>query len=144
LGGGVSIDLIHEWDYLIYLFGFPEQVTNIRGTFSNLEINSDDLSIYIAKYPNLTVEVHLDYFGRLPIREIQLFSADDTIIGDLIKNEIRYLESGKTISFQESRNDYQRKEIEQFFSVLEGTSENTNTIATALKTLCIATKGVME
>lgn len=141
LGGGVSIDLIHEWDYLTYLFGFPDQVTNIRGTFSNLEINSDDLSIYIAKYPNLTVEIHLDYFGRVPIREIQIFSADDTIIGDFIKNEIRYLKTGKTISFQESRNEYQQKEIEHFFSMIDGVSENDNTIANALTTLCIATKG---
>ena len=141
LGGGVSIDLIHEWDYLSYLFGYPEQIENFSGTFSNLEINSDDLSIYIAKYPTLTVEVHLDYFGRVPIREVQLFSADDTIVGDLIKNEIRYLKTGETIGFQESRNDYQRKEIEHFFSMVEGISENNNTIATAVKTLCIATKG---
>lgn len=141
LGGGVSIDLIHEWDYLTYLFGFPEQVTNIRGTFSNLEINSDDLSVYIAKYPNLTVEVHLDYFGRVPIREIQLFSADDTIIGDFIKNEIRYLKTGKIIHFEESRNDYQQKEIEHFFSIIEGSSQNDNSIAIALRTLDIASKG---
>ncbi len=141
LGGGVSIDLIHEWDYLTYLLGFPKQVMNIRGTFSNLEINSDDLSIYIAKYPNLTVEVHLDYFGRVPIREIQLFSADDTIIGDFIKNEIRYLKNGKIIHFEESRDDYQQKEIEHFFSIIEGSSQNDNSIAIALKTLDIASKG---
>ncbi|MDT4763430.1 Gfo/Idh/MocA family oxidoreductase [Sphaerochaeta sp. PS] len=141
LGGGVSIDLIHEWDYLTYLFGYPEQLVNFRGTFSDLEINSDDLSIYIAKYPNLAVEVHLDYFGRVSIREIQLFSADDTIVGDFIKNEIRFLKTGKIIPFEESRNDYHRKEIEHFFSIIEGFSQNDNSIATALKTLDIAGKG---
>ena len=49
-GGGVSIDLIHEWDYLTYIFGFPNNVFNFQGKFSDLEINSEDLSVYIAKY----------------------------------------------------------------------------------------------
>ena len=50
LGGGVAIDLIHEWDYLTYLFGFPEEVFNLQGKFSHLEIDSEDISIYIARY----------------------------------------------------------------------------------------------
>lgn len=59
LGGGVTIDLIHEWDYLVDLFGVPETICNIRGKYSDLEIDSDDLSIYIAQYPTLLAEVHL-------------------------------------------------------------------------------------
>ena len=63
-GGGASIDLIHEWDYLMYLFGKPNRALNFRGKFSNLEIDSDDLSVYIAEYDNMLAEVHLDYFGK--------------------------------------------------------------------------------
>lgn len=64
MGGGVTIDLIHEWDYLVELFGKPEKMYNFKGTYSHLEIDSDDLSVYIAQYPTLLCEVHLDYFGR--------------------------------------------------------------------------------
>lgn len=113
-GGGVSIDLIHEWDYLCYLFGQPDEVLNIKGKYSNLEIDSDDLSLYIAQYPTMAIEVHLDYFGRQSIREVQLFTNDDTIIGDLINSEIRFLKRREIISFKEQRNDYQRKEISHF------------------------------
>lgn len=140
-GGGVSIDLIHEWDYLIYLFGQPNQVYNLNGKFSNLEIDSDDLSLYIAKYEKMAVEVHLDYFGRKTIREIQLFTDEDTIIGDLTNSEIRYLRSGKTISFKESRNDFQQKELSYFFDILEGKEVNNNDISMALQTLKIAKVG---
>lgn len=140
-GGGVSIDLIHEWDYIYYLFDKPEQLFNIRGKFSNLEIDSDDLSLYLAKYKNMAVEVHLDYFGRESIREIQLFTAEDTIVGDLIKSEVRYLNSGRTVSFKETRNDYQLKEIEYFFDIIEGKKINHNDIPTALNTLKIAKEG---
>lgn len=141
-GDGVSIDLIHEWDYLCYLFGQPEQVLNIRGAFSNLEINSDDLSLYIAKYDDMAVEVHLDYFGRKTIREIQIFRDEDTIVGDLANSEIRYLKSGEVIFFKEQRNDFQRKEIEYFFDIVEGIAVNDNDIPTALRTLQITKEGV--
>lgn len=69
LGGGVSIDLIHEWDYISYLFGFPSFVKMIKGKISELEIDSDDYSIYIAKFKSMIAEVHLDYFGRVPDRK---------------------------------------------------------------------------
>ena len=72
MGGGVTIDLIHEWDYLVELFGVPEQLYNFKGTYSDLEIDSDDLSVYIARYPTLLAEVHLDYFGRGCRRSIEL------------------------------------------------------------------------
>lgn len=140
-GGGVSIDLIHEWDYLHYLFGEPKQIYNIKGKFSNLEIDSDDLSIYIARYENMATEVHLDYFGRKPIREIQLFTDEETIVGDFINNEIRYLKSGKRMVFNESRDDYQCKEIKYFFDIIEGKEINHNNMEFALKTLKIAKIG---
>lgn len=140
-GGGVSIDLIHEWDYLIYLFGKPNKINNFRGQFSHLEINSDDLSVYIAEYESKLVEVHLDYFGRETIRELQLFTKDDTIIVDIAKSEIRYLRSGEKLEFTQERNGYQLLEIENFFDILEGNKDNDNDISTALTTLKIAKDG---
>lgn len=140
-GGGVSIDLIHEWDYICYLFGKPEKVINIRGIFSNLEIDSDDLSLYIAKYKDKVIEVHLDYFGRKSIREIQVFTDKDTIVMDLINSEIRYLKSGEVIDLKEQRNDFQCKELEHFFDIIEGKATNDNDITMALRILEIAKEG---
>lgn len=140
-GGGVSIDLIHEWDYISYLFGHPETVFNINDHFSNLEIASDDLSIYIAKYPKMAVELHLDYFGRKTIREICIFTDMETIIGDIANSEIRYLNTGEIISFKEKRNDFYRKEMVHFFDIIEGFAKNDNDIVTALRTLYIAKEG---
>lgn len=140
-GGGVSIDLIHEWDYLVYLFGKPENVVNFKGKVSQLEIDSDDISIYVAKYINMMVEVHLDYFGRSTIRELQLFTDEDTIVADIANSEIRYLKSNKVITFKEERNSYQVKEIENFFDIIEGKKSNENDINTALMTLKISKEG---
>ena len=54
LGGGVSIDLIHEWDYLTYLFGFPDRVQCILGKKSNLEMDCEDVAIYKGEYKERT------------------------------------------------------------------------------------------
>ncbi len=120
LGGGVSIDLIHEWDYLTYLFGWPMQLHCFIGKKSTLDIDSDDLAIYIAEYDNKTIELHLDYFGRKTIREIEIFTREDTIIGDIVSNKVSFLKSGKTIDFQEERDDYQRRELNYFFDMITG------------------------
>ena len=58
LGGGVRLDLIHEWDYLRYLFGTPKSVRCLYGKYSNLRIDTEDLAIYIAKYDDKQIELH--------------------------------------------------------------------------------------
>lgn len=126
MGGGVSIDLIHEWDYLTYLFGWPERVLGMVGKKSPLEIDSDDYAIYIAEYENMIAELHLDYFGRKIIREIEIFTKDDTIIGDIVGNKIIYLKSGKSLYFKEKRDDYQKKELNYFLDMIIGKVDKEN------------------
>lgn len=120
MGGGVSIDLIHEWDYLTYLFGWPEKVHSLIGRKSLLEIDSDDYAIYIAEFADKIGELHLDYFGRKTIREIMLFTREETILGDIVSNKITFLRSGEMIDFHEERDDYQRRELETFLDMVEG------------------------
>ena len=138
MGGGVSIDLIHEWDYLSYLFGAPDAVLSARGTYSNLELNSDDLSLYIGRYPDKLVSLYLDYFGRYERREIELYAAEDTVVGDIRHQEIRFLASGEKIALPEERDDYQKRELEAFLDMMDGKAENHNSLETALRTLSIA------
>lgn len=135
LGGGVSIDLIHEWDYLTFLFGDPSKVYSLMGKKSKLDLDSEDLAIYIAEYPDKMVELHLDYFGRRTIREIMLFTKDDTILGDIANNRIHFLKNDKVIDFQEGRDDYQRRELNHFFDMIMGTVQNDSDVEHAVKVL---------
>ena len=124
LGGGVSIDLIHEWDYLSFLFGLPNKVISMLGKKSNLEIDSEDYAIYISEYDDMIVELHLDYFGRSVIREVMLIMKEDTIIADIVNNKIKYLKSGDVIEFNESRDDFQKRELEHFLDIIDGKIHN--------------------
>ena len=123
MGGGVSIDLIHEWDYLTYLFGWPGKVYSMTGKKSDLEIDSDDYAIYIAEFANMIGELHLDYFGRKTIREIEIFTKADTILGDIAENRIVFLKTGKSIEFHEERDDYQKREINHFLDMILGATD---------------------
>jgi len=123
MGGGVSIDLIHEWDYLTFLFGQPKKVNSMIGKKSELEIDSDDYAIYIAEYKDKTIELHLDYFGRKTIREIQLFTKDDTIIGDIANNKVIFMRTGEIIDFHEERDDFQKRELIHFLKMIENTDK---------------------
>ncbi|ODM05631.1 Gfo/Idh/MocA family protein [Eisenbergiella tayi] len=138
LGGGVSIDLIHEWDYITYLIGMPQIVYSIIDKISALEINSDDIAIYIAKYKNTTVELHLDYFGRKNIRQMEIYTANDTIICDFLENSISYLSIGDKIIIPEERDDYQSSELEYFLDIYNGLKPNTNDLINAYSVLKLA------
>ncbi len=143
LGGGVSIDLIHEWDYLTYLFGMPTNVSCYMGKVSDLEIDSDDYAIYIAQYKNMIAELHLDYFGRKSIRNIELYTDEDTIIGDLINSQVRFLKEGKLIDLTEDRDAYQKRELAYFVDLITKGGESQNDIANALQVLEL-TQGILQ
>ena len=138
LGGGVSIDLIHEWDYLTWLFGMPTECHSMINKVSNLEIDSDDLAIYIGKNDKITFELHLDYFGRQTQRTLDLFTAEDTIHCDLIAGIVRYLKREETIKLESERNIFQLAEIAHFFEIINNKATNDSTPEHAYQVLKIA------
>lgn len=137
LGGGVSIDLIHEWDYIHHLIGSPQRVQSIIRKKSNLEIDSDDIAVYIAEYTDKLVELHLDYFGRKTIRQAELYMEDDTIIADLVNQKITYLKSGQIIDLSQERNEYQKCELEHFIAIMQGKIKCDNDLEEACNILKI-------
>lgn len=138
MGGGVAIDLIHEWDYLTFLFGMPGKCFTIQDRISDLEIDSDDIAIYIAKAGRTTMELHLDYFGRKMIRTLEMFMPDETIVCQIEDGRIDFLKSGESIVFDEERDRYQTAEIEHFFDIVEGKISNDSDLRHAVDVLKLA------
>lgn len=135
MGGGVTIDLIHEWDYLVDLFGRPLEMYNFKGTYSELELDSDDLSVYIARYPGLLAEVHLDYFGREYRRSIELFCKDGTVTADFGAGTLT-LADGTVQHYEEPVNQRYLRELDYFLNYAQsGDAVSVNTPAMALDVL---------
>jgi hypothetical protein len=105
------------------------------GRKSDLEIDSDDYAIYIAEFANMIAELHLDYFGRKTIREIELFTKDDTILGDIANNKITSLRENRIIDFHEERDDFQKRELLHFIRMFAHKADTENGYAHGLKVL---------
>lgn len=136
-GGGVEIDLIHEWDYITYLFGMPNKVDKICRKYSSLEIDSNDLAVYIADFGYMTAELHLDYFGRSARRYFEILTNDNFYVFDFINNKIE--KNGEILkSIKEESNDKYIYEMRFFLNVMKYKEDNTNSIEHALDVMKIA------
>lgn len=129
-GGGVRIDLIHEWDYLVSLFGFPVKTYSYSGKYSHLEIDSEDLAVYIGEYPDKLVELHLDYFGRRVRRELEIRTNLHEYVFDIQQGRI--FQNGNMIKdYQEDINERYIREMEYFLKIVLNGQENVNDLKTA-------------
>lgn len=137
-GGGVTLDLIHELDYITDLFGMPEHSLHVKGKYSDLEITSDDLSLYILQYADKLVEIHLDYFGRETVRRLELYCRNYVIKCDLIANEIKYVYPDHTEKIKFETQDIYEEEMKAFLGMLERKTKNSNTIQHANQVLKLA------
>lgn len=89
-GGGVSLDLSHEIDYMRYLFGNPLYWKVVKTKVSKLEIDSDDVFEGLYVYGNNFVcNVHLDYLQKDKRREISIVGSKGILQCDFIEEEIR-------------------------------------------------------
>ncbi len=136
LGGGVTIDLIHELDYMTDLFGFPLESYNFKGTYSDLEIDSDDLSVYICRYPDKVSEVHLDYFGREYRRTCEVFVNEGTYTAEFGKGSVT-LPDGTFIDCSEDANERFVREMRNVLDIMAGKAENINDVTRARKVLAL-------
>lgn len=97
LGGGVHLDLIHEIDYCVWLFGYPISIISTKSKRSNLEIDSFDSANYLFNYNYFTASINLNYYRIDSKREIEILFEDHTIKIDLIKNCVIDLTNNKIL-----------------------------------------------
>lgn len=137
-GGGATLDLIHEMDYITDLFGMPEQVLHMYGKYSDLEINSDDVSVYMLKYQDKLAEVHLDYFGRKTVRNLELYGSNYTLFCDFVSNTVQYIYRDRSDHIFFEPIDMYEREMTCFFEMIQGKYENRNDLFHANQVLNLA------
>lgn len=130
-GGVVTNQLVHEMDYLYYLFGKPVSVYALGGTIGNLGIdvedNCDALFLMENGTERVAVNVHADFYQSPLSRFIKVIGEKGQIQADLINGTVTKTVSDVTehIAFTEFvRNDMFIEELKLFLScVKEGGKE---------------------
>ena len=96
MGGGVHLDLFHEIDYTIWLFGMPNKSKSTLKSGSSLNIDAVDYANYLFEYDTFVANIILNYYRKKDKREIEILFDDETLKIDLIQNCITD-HNGKTI-----------------------------------------------
>lgn len=128
LGGGVHIELVHEIDYILWLFGHPEKILGYLNKISNLEISTEDICSAIFRYGNGSiVELHLDYLSRKRLRGCQIIAKNGTLEWDINSGAVYFQEQSVNTSRQifvlstdYDFNDTYVSELKNFIGLVNG------------------------
>ncbi|MDM1352177.1 Gfo/Idh/MocA family oxidoreductase [Myroides marinus] len=88
MGGGVHIDLIHELDYVYWLFGRPNNTVSNFSNKSSLAISANDYANYLWEYEEYNISIILNYFRRIAKRELEVVTDQHVFKVDLLKNSV--------------------------------------------------------
>lgn len=101
MGGGILLDLIHELDYLYWLFGKPSEGRSIQRSHSHMEIDAVDHANYNLIYKDFVANVVLNYFRPTSKRTLELVCVGRIPEANLLENVV--WENGKEVFRSERR-----------------------------------------
>ncbi|HAR97322.1 MAG TPA: oxidoreductase [Syntrophus sp. (in: bacteria)] len=118
--GGVLLDLIHEIDYALWLFGRPQSVTGILANTGRLDIQTEEVAQGGWKAPKAErVSIGLDYLTRVPLRRISAHGAEGTLHYDFIAGVLRLESPGRPTATEEFPRDRQTPYLHQMESFID-------------------------
>lgn len=123
LGGGALLELSHELDYLLWLFGsFDCLGASVRNTGA-LAIDVDEQVDILLSNINSTAHVHMDFLQRKLNRTCKVIGSNGNLIWDLVKNSVFFEDSnGVSCIFDDSlsdRNDMYLEHMRHFVRLVE-------------------------
>lgn len=142
-GGGVCLDLSHEFDYFRWLFGEAKTVFAIASKAGDLEIDVEDMvAAVIICESGVLGRLYLDYLSRAPRRRILVTARDGTLEYDFIKAELSVHYAGgnspQVQQFTTERNLIYREQLKYFFDHIRRREQPEVTARDALRTLELA------
>lgn len=120
-GGGVLLDLSHEFDYIEYLFGRIITLDGKAGRVSDVTVDAEDYAdLIVGLDKEVTVNLHLNFMSMAEERKIVIDYKAGYCLGDLIKNNIVWKDGGREdyVNFEFERNDIYREQAKYFFDNL--------------------------
>ena len=111
-GGGVSLDLSHEIDYLLYLFGYPLTIQKNLRKISNITVDSEDFTNLYLEFKEFSATINLNYFRKDPKRTLEIVTSKKSILVDFVSNSIMDL-TAKSIIYKSHKDLMKESYINQ-------------------------------
>jgi predicted dehydrogenase len=139
LGGGAHLDLIHELDYVLWIFGQPLEVKSILRSKSKIDIKAVDYANYALIYNDFVVNIILNYYRRDAKRTCEIVFDDATWNVNLLKNSIANTVNNDLV-FQSEQTvmDTYKEQMEYFLKTISSNEILSNSLAESVNTLKIA------
>lgn len=118
MGGGVILDLSHEFDYIRYLLGDIAKISGVKGRMGDVTIDAEDFADTLVTLKNgVMVNCHLNFASWDTERTIHIDLKDGSIKGDLLKGTVVLQKKGRARNFKFStdRDAYLTKQAKYFF-----------------------------
>jgi predicted dehydrogenase len=127
LGGGVLLELSHEFDYLVWLLGDVETVWAHADRLSDLDVDVEDIAEVILQFRSGAVgSLHLDMVQRTATRTCRIIGTEGTITWDWDTHRVR-MYSAVMDNWTDLRpaeridpNDMYLAELKHFFGCVAG------------------------
>jgi len=148
LGGGVLLELSHEIDYLLWMFGDVEWIQAYCGRHSALEIDVEDIAHILMRFDTdgpakgAVASIVMDFFRKDPRRNCCVIGSEGTLIWDAMAGLV-IINKGST---SQPRQIFQRQampddtyvaEWRQFLAKVEGGTADQTDARGALKVVRI-------
>jgi predicted dehydrogenase len=122
-GGGVLLDECHAFDWMQWLCGPITAVAAVVGTFSDLEVETDDVCEALVRFGARSIgSIHLDMVDRSARSEVELIGTESTVLVDLEGHTVRCYDhkarKWESWSFEPAYDRMYVDELEHFFACI--------------------------
>ena len=94
-GGGVLLELSHEIDYMLWLFGKPKLLRAIIDNNNIFRKNIDEKVNIFFEYNNKNIQMEMSLNSKLEERKIMIEGSNGMLIGDILNKKIVLHKSNK-------------------------------------------------
>lgn len=122
-GGGVILDLSHEFDYIEFLAGPIKDMVGLYDRVSDVTVDAEDFVDAVIRTERTHVNLHIDFLSHHTERTIKVDCDGEFIMGDLVNNRVEIRGSGDPVieQYDMDRNESYRKQIAYFLGNMDDT-----------------------